>query len=146
MSDENEQDTCIATRDNGEPCTSPFTNSEGLCPAHREGGREELRERGSRGGHATANRHREGPDTIEEEALGELESFADAKRRLDLVCRSVLSGQITRERADPAIRALREWCSAHQSEVEEEKLEELEHRLEQIENGGGSTDSWGPGA
>lgn len=141
-----EQQTCRGVRDDGQPCEqSEMLDEDGLCPAHREGARERLREAGRRGGEATARRHRSEEDTLESEELGQLESHSDAKARLDLICRAVLTGRIGRERADPSIRAIREWVSAHQAEVADEKLAELERRLAEIEAGGRS-DRWGPGA
>lgn len=143
-----DQVTCRGTRDDGEPCRqTEMLNENQLCPAHREGARERLREAGRRGGEATARRHR-GEDTLDADELGDLDSYADAKRWLGIIARSVLSGTIDRERADPATRAIRQWLEAHRSRVEEEKLAELEARLEQIEAGGDSRPpgSWGPGA
>lgn len=139
--------TCRGTRRDGQPCQqTEMLNDEGLCPAHREGARERLREAGRRGGEATAQRHRDEEDTLDPEQLGDLDSYADAKRWLATVARGVLTGIIDRSRADPATRALKQWISAHTSELADEKLEELERRIEAIENGGGSPGDWGPGA
>lgn len=143
-----DQQTCRGTRNDGEPCRqTEMLNDEGLCPAHRPGAQERLREAGRRGGEATASRRR-GEDTLDPDALGELDSYSDAKRWLGIIARSVLSGAIDRERADPAVRAIRQWLEAHRSRVEEEKLEELERRLEAIEAGGDGRppSEWGPGA
>lgn len=147
MSDDRER--CGFEKEDGELCRSPIVDEEhGRCPAHRPGGAEEMRERASRGGRARARQRQRGPDVLDDEELHELESHADAKARLDLICRAVLTGRITRERADPAVRSIKEWVSAHRAELADEKLEELEQRLAAIEAGGDGRPpgSWGPGA
>lgn len=147
MSDD-DRPRCGYIKDSGEPCESPVVDQSGRCPAHRPGGEQEMRERASRGGQAAAEARRSGPEVLDPEELGELDSYADAKRWLTIVARGVLSGAIDQSRANAATRALTRWVSAHESEIADEKLAELERRLEQIEAGGDGRPpgSWGPGA
>lgn len=130
---------CRATRDDGSPCGAPsqFVDPEtGLCPAHREGGRETMRERAQRGAEA---RHGKGaknapePEALTEEELPPLESHGDAKARLELISTAVLTGRISDKVAHAATRAVREWVRTHEGELVSQDVEALRSRLEELE-------------
>jgi len=103
------RERCAGLKLDGEPCSSPFVGEDGFCDAHSpsRGGRDEMQRRGLRG--ALASRKSVGldPDEIEE-----LETHADVRRRLDLICRAVLMGRLRDGQAQAAIRACEAWLRA----------------------------------
>lgn len=124
---------CSGTNESGEPCGVPpsFVGEDGFCPAHREGGREKMKELAQRGAQASkANRE---PSGLDPEELGPLEGHADAKKRLDLICRAVLTGRISDRRAQAAIRAVSEWVKAHEGELTALVVEDLQEEVERLQ-------------
>jgi len=117
------QQTCNATRDDGEPCASPIIGVDGLCPAHREGDRERLREAARKGGRAKARKDRR--DALEEGELPPLTSAQAAETWCDVVGRAVVTGRLSHNQGRAALRAVREWRESHKSGAVSEKLEDL---------------------
>lgn len=124
--------SCSGSNASGEPCGAPpeLVDAEtGYCPAHAPEGSDRMREIASRGGKAAAA---QGRDSLHPDDLGELESFEDAKARLDLISRAVLTGQIGTKVANAAIRSVREWVRAEGERAAAEDLEALREELERV--------------
>lgn len=129
--------TCRATKDNGEPCQSPFVQDNGFCAAHDpEADPGEMRRRGRRGGEVTKERMQR-HQGLDPDELPELVTHADAKAWLEIVGRAVTTGRLETNAANAAIRAIREWVQAHQGEVYDEKLKEIEEQLAAIQQAQG---------
>ena len=124
--------TCDGTNASGDPCGAPpelVDAQTGFCPAHSPEGHDRMREIASRGGRAAAA---QGRDRLHPDDLDELESFDDAKARLDLISRAVLTGQIETKVANAAIRSVREWVRAEGERAAAEDLEALREELERV--------------
>lgn len=115
--------TCRGTRDDGNPCESPFVGEDGFCTAHRPGGREELVERGRRGAKATARKLRGSALTADD--LPPLRNHAAAETWTDRIGRAAAIGHLSPNAANAALRAVREWREAHEAGRVSERLEEL---------------------
>lgn len=120
-------DTCKGTRDDGEPCESPIVGSDGYCPAHREGGRERLREAAQKGGETTARRVR--GNALDADELPPLESPQAAETWCDVVGRAVVTGRLSHNQGKAALRAVREWRESHEAGRVSERLDELTEAL-----------------
>lgn len=128
-----DRDTCQGTKENGEPCPSPFVNENGYCDAHDpDTPEDEMAERGRRGAEVS-NARRRHQDQLLPDELPELRSHDDAKIWLEVLGRAVATGRIERDEADPAIRAVREWVQAHEGGLVGEKLEVLQEKVEELE-------------
>lgn len=124
--------TCEGMNASGDPCGAPpelVDPETGYCPAHAPEGSERMKQIAARGGKAAAA---QGRDSLHPDDLAELETFEDAKRRLDLISRSVLTGQIREKTANAAIRAVREWVRAEGERAAAEDLEALRDELERV--------------
>jgi hypothetical protein len=124
-----QRETCKATRDDGEPCRSPFVGEDGYCDAHRPGGREVVRERARRGGYA---RGQQGPPGLEAEELPALEDHRDAKLWLERIGRAVCTGRLGDSQANAAIRAVSEWVRAHEGELTAYVVEDLADEVRRL--------------
>lgn len=116
-----EERTCKATRDDGEPCQSPFVGDDGYCEAHHPGNRELLRERARRGGLARSL-DRSGPEGLDENELPPLEDPTDVKAWLRLVNTAVATGRLGNSEGNTLIRGLRAHLRAHKEKADEERL------------------------
>lgn len=126
-------ETCRGTKNNGEPCPSPFVNENRYCDTHDpETPEDEMAERGRRGAEVSNSRRRHQDELLPEE-LPEFESHEDAKLWLDTLGRAVATGRIERREADPAIRAVQAWVSTHEGALVEEKLAAQQERIAQLE-------------
>lgn len=134
---------CNGTNTSGEPSGAPpeLVDSEtGYCPAHSAEGRDRMKEIASRGGKAAAAKASGG---LHPDDLTELASFEDAKARLDLISRAVLSGRIESKVAQAAIRAVSEWVATEGERAANEDLEALAEELERLkEELDGSREPW----
>lgn len=117
------RETCRATKDDGTPCESPITGPEGLCPAHREGGRKKLREAARKGGQATARRLSDGG--LDPDELPPLEDAQAAEIWCDVVGRAVVTGRLSHTAGQAALRAVREWRESHDKGKVSERLDSL---------------------
>lgn len=130
--------SCRGTNATGDPCGAPsrFVGDDGWCPPHRPGNREALREAGRKG---TAAHHGNGardspePEGLDPEALPPLRDHADAKKRLDLIGRAVLTGRIGDKVAHAATRAVREWIRGHEGELTARVVDDLEQEVERLQ-------------
>lgn len=119
---------CQGTNAEGEPCSSPMVGDDGWCPAHRPGGRSEMRRRGTKG----AYKSHEGKG-LDEDELGPLEDHADAKAWLEVVGRAVATGRLSHRQGNVVVRAVREWVQAHGDELTAEVVEKLRAKIEALE-------------
>lgn len=121
------RETCNATRDDGEPCTSPIVGEDGRCPAHREGARERLREAGRKGAKATARRFSGGG--LEDADLPPLVDADAAEVWCDVVGRAAVTGRIGHNEAKAALKAVREWRESHEAGKVSDRLDALTDAL-----------------
>lgn len=128
-----DQPTCRGTRRDGEPCQSTLIGEDGFCSAHREGGSEEMRRRGKKGGAATASRFREGFTSDE---LPELESPQDAERWLEILSKAVVQGRISQSKANLARKSLKVWLKAHEAGKLADRFDRLEDALKEARRQG----------
>lgn len=119
--------TCNATKDDGSPCESPFVGEDGFCPAHRPGGREKLREAAKKGGEVTRKRFK--AKALGADELPALTSAQAAETWCDKVGRAVVTGRLSHNQAQAALRAVREWRESHESGRMSERFEALTDAL-----------------
>lgn len=103
--------TCRGTRDDGEPCRSPFVVEDGFCPAHAPGGREEQRRRGSIGGEVTRRRYRS-MEKLTDADLPPLEGREDARAWLRVTARAVATGRLSAREGEVLRETVREFLRA----------------------------------
>ena len=121
---------CRATNALGEPCGAPerLVGADGLCEAHQEGGEDRMREMASKGGMATAHKHRGGG--FAKEDLVEITSLEGAKLALDQIRVAVLTRQITHAEATAATRAVSEWVKTESARMTKSLVTELTTELD----------------
>lgn len=120
---------CKGTNVDGEACGAPESMVDpetGYCPAHGPGGRNEMKERGRKGGKQT---HQTGLHPTD---LPALDSFQAAQEWLEEIGRAVACGRLGDREANAAIRAVSEWRETESERVTREELEELQAQLEQL--------------
>lgn len=135
--DDQQYQSCQATKDNGEPCGVPgrFVDQEtGYCQAHGEGGSERMSELGAKGGSKSSLESLKGrlSDTLDLGELPELETHRDAEIWLEILGRTVATGRLEERRCQAAIRAVQSWIDARAERLTAERLEELEAKLEAV--------------
>ena len=120
---------CRGTNAEGQPCGAPerLVGADGLCEAHQEGGETRMREMASKGGVATARKHRS--DGFSEEDLAEITSLEDAKLALDQIRVAVLTRQITHAEATAASRAISEWVKTESATMTKALINETTAEL-----------------
>jgi len=123
------RERCAGRRADGEACESPFVGQDGYCDAHSptRGGRDEMQRRGLMG--ALASRK---PGGLDPDEIEELETHADVRQRLDLICRAVLTGRLRDGQAQAAIRACEAWIRARGEEVTMEVVGDLRRQVEDL--------------
>ncbi len=112
--------SCTATKRNGDSCTLPAVGREGLCWAHDPKNAEKRRKGQSRGGR--------GKPTTEIRAL---------KTQLDDLAAGVLAGTVDRGNAVAVNQILNTRARLIELERKVKETEELEERIEQLEQKGG---------
>ena len=108
---------CTTFKRNTQRCTLPANGPQGLCWAHDPANAEKRRRGASRGGKAKANR--------------ELPSI---KARLEDLTEQVLSGALETGRAAVANQLINTRLRAIELERKIREAEEIEERLEALEN------------
>jgi hypothetical protein len=103
-------------------------DAKGLCPAHRPGGRERLREAGRKGAEVSAHVRRKAKGLRAGE-LPPLRTPQDAEVWLETIGRTVAEGRLRNQDADAATRAVREWLKAHEAGKVAERVEELQEQV-----------------
>ena len=125
---------CRGRKADGNACgaLSHLLDENGLCPAHRPGGREEMAERGRKGGLATKRRMASrGLDPAE---LPELRTHEDAQSWLETLGRAVATGRLSDRQAQAAIRAVSEWVKAEGERATAEVVNELRSDLDRVKS------------
>jgi len=87
----------------------------------------------ARGGLAARARARRGLDPDE---LGPLKTVADAMRWSESIARATAAGQLSAAQANSAIRAVQQWCSAHDLHVRMTRLTQLEREVQRLKGMG----------
>ena len=123
---------CRGEKADGTACAAlPYLlDDDGLCPAHRPGGREAMAERGRKGGLAT--KRKAASPGLDPAELPELKSHADAQTWLEKIGRAVASGGLGDRQAQAAIRAVAEWVRAEGERQTSEVLIELREEIERV--------------
>lgn len=120
---------CRGEKADGTACGAlpHLLDEDGLCPAHRPGGREAMAERGRRGG--LANKRNAGLSPSE---LPTLTCHADAQGWLETIGRAVATGRLSDRQAQAAIRAVAEWVKAEGERVTVEVVDELRDEIDRV--------------
>lgn len=120
---------CRGTNAAGGPCQAPeHMVEDGLCPAHRPGGVEMMRERAALGGLATKARF-EG-QAFAPEDLPPLVTLEDAKAALDQVRVAVMSRRVTHAEGNAASKAVSEWVRTETAAITARLVGELKSELQ----------------
>jgi hypothetical protein len=119
---------CRATKANGEPCTLPANTPQGLCWAHDPANREKRRRAASRAARSKPSRE-----------------LAGLKAQLQDLTTDVLSGELETGRAAVANQLINTRLRAVELERKIREQDELQERIEALEqaNGGGRAKPWG---
>jgi hypothetical protein len=125
---------CRGQKANGSACGAlpHLLDEDGYCPAHRDGGREAMAERGRRGGLATKRRLSAGG--LETDELPSLETHDDAKRWLEVIGRAVATGRLSDRHAQAAVRAVAEWVRTEGEKTTAEVVAQLKADIEQLQS------------
>lgn len=121
---------CRHVKDDGTGCNAPaaFVDPEtSLCWTHSEEGREKVREAARKGGETTARRMR--GKALQEGELPPLTNAGAAETWCDIVGRAVVTGRLSHNQAQAALRAVREWRESHDKGKVSDRLEALTDAL-----------------
>lgn len=117
-------------------CGAAGVGKDGLCKACRierdegpEAKREYMAKIGRRGAYSLHSQKAKG---LDEKELPPLESHEDAKQRLDLISRAVLTGRIGDRPAQAAIRGVEAWLKAEGERLAAQVVEELKVEVDRI--------------
>jgi membrane-bound ClpP family serine protease len=105
-------------------------DAKGLCPAHRPGATERLREAGRKGAEVSTR--------LKQKATGlpPLDSPKAAATWLEAIGRAVACGRLANRDAVAATKAVREWLRAHEAGALAEQVTELGRKVEELKKGG----------
>lgn len=118
--------SCQHVKDDGTRCNAPsqFVDSAtSLCWTHSEEGREKAREAAKKGGEATARKLR--GKALQEGELPPLTNAGAAETWCDIVGRAVVTGRLSHNQAQAALRAVREWRESHDKGKVSDRLDAL---------------------
>lgn len=118
---ENDGRSCKGTKADGSPCGAPgrlVDPETGFCDAHDPDKRDELRERGRRGGYVSTS-PRKAP--LDLPPLVDLES---AQVWAERSARALAIGHISASKANSINRLLKSWMSAHENAEAEQAIQE----------------------
>lgn len=127
---------CQATRADGEPCGAPekFVDPETeLCPSHQKDAGKRLSEAGRKGAEATNRRYR--GKKLSEEELPPLDSPQAAEIWLENVGRAVATGRLSASEGSTVKSTVREWLRAREAGEMQDRIADLEEKLEAARNG-----------
>ncbi len=125
---------CKGQKADGTACGAlpHLLDENGLCPAHRPGGREAMAERGRKGGLATKRRN--ASPGLGAEELPDLRTHEDAQAWLETIGRAVAVGRLSDRQAQAAIRAVAEWVKAEGERATAEVINELRSDLDRVKS------------
>lgn len=107
----------------------------GYCPSHGPDAAERLSEAGRKGAEATNRRYR--GEKLSEEELPPLDSPQAAEIWLENVGRAIATGRLSSAEGNAVKSTVREWLRAREAGEMQDRIEELEEKLEKARNGGG---------
>ncbi len=124
---------CKAIRVDGRPCRAPdrMLDAKGLCPAHRPGATERLREAGRKGAEVSI-RLKQKATGLSSDELPSLDSPQAAATWLEAIGRAVACGRLANRDAIAATKAVREWLRAHEAGAMAEQVGELRRKVEEL--------------
>ncbi len=125
---------CQGKKADGTACGAlpHLLDEDGLCPAHRPGGREAMAERGRKGGLATKRKN--ASPGLGAEELPDLRTHEDAQAWLETIGRAVATGRLSDRQAQAAIRAGAEWVKAEGERATAEVINELRSDLDRVKS------------
>ncbi len=117
----------------GTPCESPTVDPEtGFCSAHGPGASARMRERGRKGGEAFVRNVRRKGAAKADEVPPAPETMADAARWASWVAFGVTTGKLDPKIGDVAVRAIREFRSAHEKAELEAEVQRLRAKVAEL--------------
>lgn len=122
---------CRHVKADGTRCQAPsqFVNPEtSVCWTHSEEGQEKAREAARKGGEATARKLR--GKALQEGELPPLTDAGAAETWCDIVGRAVVTGRLSHNQAQAALRAVREWRESHETSEVSDRLDALMDALQ----------------
>ncbi len=125
---------CQGKKADGNACGAlpHLLDEDGLCPAHRPGGREAMAERGRKGGLATKRRN--ASPGLRAEELPKLRTHEDAQNWLETIGRAVATGRLSDRQAQAAIRAIAEWVRAEGERQTSEVVNKLRAEIDRVKS------------
>ena len=117
---------CRASKANGTACKAPATGANGYCWAHDPANSDKRRRMASHAARARPNRE-----------------IKDLKKRIGEVVEAVLDGTQDRGRAAVAIQGFNSLRGVLELERKVRELDDLEARLERLEQANGKEKRWG---
>lgn len=130
---------CKGTTRYGVPCQSKIVGDDGYCDSHSPERRHLMSRRGRMGGKMTAYEEKKrAGDTkapspgFDFDDLPKLKNYEDAKERLDLISRAVMSGRLDDKAANAAIRAVSEWVKTESESATAFVVKELTKEIERL--------------
>ncbi len=125
---------CQGKKADGTACGAlpHLLDENGLCPAHRPGGREAMAERGRKGGLATKRRNVS--PGLRAEELPKLRTHEDAQNWLETIGRAVATGRLSDRQAQAAIRAIAEWVRAEGERQTSEVVNKLRAEIDRVKS------------
>lgn len=122
---------CSAINGDGLPCQQTLGLMDGLCVAHREGGRERLAAIASLGGTAAQAKLASAP--LEEKDLRAITSTDDAKAALVDIRNFVATRRLTHSEGNAMTKAIEGWLKADAAGITRVVTEELKDKLASLE-------------
>jgi hypothetical protein len=124
---------CEALNSRGEPCAAPdavVDPDTRRCPAHAEGGREEMRARARMGAQATRQRWQK--KGLASDELPALRSPQDAERWAEITARAVAEKRLSHADGRTIATLLREWGKSHSEGRVAQRVEELKKQVAEL--------------
>lgn len=102
---------CDGTKADGSPCgaSSRLVGDDGFCDAYRPGGREEMAERGRRGGYVSPSPRKAPLD------LPPLVNPEAAQAWAENLARGVADGAVSASKGNTLNRLLKTWLASHEN-------------------------------
>lgn len=132
LKNDRNQPLCGYIKDDNTPCRSHIlVDGKGLCPAHREGGREEMARRGKKGGKDKPSQDT-GPPGLSPNDLPPLVDHDAAETWLEVIGRAVTSGRLGDRDANAGIRAVEAWLKTRGEKLTTEVVEDLKEEIDRL--------------
>lgn len=118
---ENDGRSCKGVKNDGSPCGAPgrlVDPETGFCDAHDPDKRDELRERGRRGGYRSTSPRKAALD------LPPLVDLESAQVWAEEIARGVADGSVSASKGNALNRLLKTWLSSHENAEAERAVRE----------------------